>query len=217
MYIDQTLQFFMEEVQCEIDTLHPFLNFYDSFKYTRTGSNYTHPITWGLLVKVLWKLPGVRHIGVDMHLSTDPGAFRPDVVALESLEPLKPLLFLDYESPNSCDNRIPHKDVQAYHRWRHYKKRDVPYDVPYFIVTTLPCNPEGIWELRYTTNLNCKYNTQEQRDVLQRNPFEFWYCNWQRELKDIDLNGVYFFNLDGFSIHRVNPQEIKCPDANPSP
>jgi hypothetical protein len=39
----------------------PIVNssFYDSFEFTRTGNNYSHPRTVGLLVKVFYSLPEI--------------------------------------------------------------------------------------------------------------------------------------------------------------
>src|SRR5262245_44783777 len=96
--------------------------FYDTFEYTKTGTNYVHPITWGILSRALSDINGVKYVAIDfrLNLRSDEGRFKfqPDLVALSKVvsskrEPLEYKLFLDYESPNSSDMRIPKKDVAA--------------------------------------------------------------------------------------------------------
>src|SRR6266851_9667831 len=83
-------------------------DFYDSMKYTCTGNNLTHPITWGLLARFAWQeMKGVIHVGVDVHENAGEGKkFQPDVAAYGGdLSDLTPLFFIDCESPNSSDWR----------------------------------------------------------------------------------------------------------------
>src|SRR5579871_5508573 len=82
-------------------------NFYNTFDYTITGKNYTHPITWGILTKIMLSIDGVKHVAIDFHLNIKRTKFQPDLAAISEIEPkLKFKLFLDYESPNSSDSRI---------------------------------------------------------------------------------------------------------------
>jgi hypothetical protein len=89
----------------------------------------------GILTKILWTIKEVKHVAVDLRLNDKGGnKFQPDLVALADLdEPLQPLLFIDYESPNSSDIRIPHKDVAAYRAWSEKEGCRAPY-----IIITLP-------------------------------------------------------------------------------
>jgi len=120
--------------------------FYDSMDYTCTGNNLTHPITWGLLTNfVLKEIKGVVHIGIDLHLNTGTGEkFQPDVVAYGgAITNLTPLLFIDYESPNSSDGRLISKDIGPYLSWSERTKADVPY-----IVITTSTVTVSFWEPR---------------------------------------------------------------------
>ena len=171
--------------------------FYDSFDYTTTGRNCTHPITLGLLAKVLWRLPGVRFVAIDFRLNDNGAKFQPDVVALAEIKPIDPLLFLDYESPNSCDRRIPAKDVDSYEQWsKNYKK-----SVPYFIVTTLPNKAVDDWELRYTSAGGYNHNYAEKRKDIRGNPFVFWYREYEPCLGKNP--NIYFINMDGKRVYHV--------------
>src|SRR5260370_5633801 len=128
------------------DALVPYLTnairsfpegFYESMTFTRTGHNLTHPITLGLLARFAWEeIEGVVHVGVDVRLNTGTGQkFQPDVVAFgDDITNLSPLLFMDYESPNSSDGRPLYKDVHPYLAWITEKNSDVPY----IVITTLP-------------------------------------------------------------------------------
>src|SRR5260221_2306860 len=160
--------------------------FYDTIEYIKTGRNYVHPITWGILSKILSSIEGVKYVAVDFRLnlrSQDKRIkFQPDLIALSQIEPfeqlkhilqiethgqLEPMLFLDYESQNSSDKRIPRKDVAAYEGWSQANQSRVPY----FIVTTLPDKPVKEWVLWARPNSEF----HGRRDELCKNPFRFWY------------------------------------------
>jgi hypothetical protein len=173
--------------------------FYNSFDYTTTGQNYTHPLTLGVLTKILWQLPEVKHVAIDFRLNEGGAKFQPDLVALSKLVPLQPLLFLDYESPNSSDIRILTKDIDSYEEWSNiYEKR-----VPYFIVTTLPNRTISDWELRYTgqSQYNAKYRGRKA-DICQ-NPFRFWYSEYKKVLGSRSLSEIYFINIDGKKVEHI--------------
>ncbi len=106
--------------------------FYNSFKYTTTGNNLTHPWTIGLLSKILWRLDGITEVGIDVRINSRDGAkFQPDLVAYRER---KPVLLVDYESPNSSDARVPEKDVEPYLTW----VAGAAGPAEYIIITTLP-------------------------------------------------------------------------------
>ena len=111
--------------------------FYDSFEYTKTGKNLTHPWTIGLLSKILWNLGGVTEVGIDVRINRPDGAkFQPDLVAYRKGDPV---LLVDYESPNSSDARVPGKDVEPYLTWVAGEEGRAEY----LIITTLPGTPLG--------------------------------------------------------------------------
>jgi hypothetical protein len=107
--------------------------FYGSFRFTRTGSNFTHPITLALLTRVLWDTPEIKQVGIDLRLNLGNSVkFQSDLVGLDADR--QPIAFIDYESPNSSDFRLPEKDLDAYLAWG----RKSGQSVPYVIITTLP-------------------------------------------------------------------------------
>ena len=83
--------------------------FYDSFDFTTRGLNLCHPITVGLIAKVVGEMNGVKYVGIDVRLNNRKGQkFQPDVVAYanaRAVERNKPMVFVDFESPNSSDGR----------------------------------------------------------------------------------------------------------------
>lgn len=167
--------------------------FYDSFEFTSTGQNFTHPITLGLLTRILWQIEGLSFVAMDLHIDKDRAKFRPDLTALSSINPFRPMLFVDYESPNSCDTRIPDKDVSSYIKWsRVYGSR-----VPYVIITTLPNDSASDWQLRYASEGNENVRYKGRKDEIKRNPFKFWYDHYKDELKGRDLDKIHFINIDG--------------------
>jgi hypothetical protein len=80
------------------------------------------------------QMDGVAWVGIDVRLN-NPGdhiKFQPDVVGFR--EDRSHVLYVDFESPNSCDSRIADKDVRPYLKWT-AKHNDAAY---YVIVTSLP-------------------------------------------------------------------------------
>lgn len=199
--------------------------FYNSFAYTTTGQNLCHPRTLGLLVRICWSLPDVAAVDVDVHYNLGSGVkFQPDVVAVG--QGGVPLLIIDFESPNSSDDRVPSKDVDAYLQWS--KKKNIT--PRYFILTSLPrvvpsepprtrtsSGPKRTflkrppsWELRYyspgwtnESHVDCK------EDILN-SPFKHWCesCLASRSYRDQMFRlmeqqpasrglPISFVNLDG--------------------
>jgi hypothetical protein len=173
--------------------------FYDSFDYTSTGNNLTHPITVALLSKILWQIPGVEFVAEDLRLNMEKTKFQPDLTALKTVAPLSPLLFVDYESPNSCDTRIPDKDVGAYLEWSTVKGERTPY----VIITTLPKRPSE-WELRWASKGDNNAMYKGRRNEISRNPFKFWYAHYRKALAGKDLRGLSFVNIDDKKVEVVS-------------
>jgi len=86
--------------------------FCGTFQYTTTGKNLTHPVILGALTHHLRRLPGVRHVGVDVRFNrlSERVKFQPDLVAFSDDALEQPVLIVDYESPNSSDLRLIEKD-----------------------------------------------------------------------------------------------------------
>ena len=174
--------------------------FYDSFAFTSTGNNLTHPITLGLLTRILWKLPHVAAVGVDVRLNLGAGTkFQPDLVAFDRER--QPLLAVDYESPNSSDARVPWKDVDAYAAW----SRACASRVPYVIVTTLPDVSAPRWELRYTHGDRWNAAFFGRREQVCENPYRFWYRYYAQEFRGRDLSCIALVNIFGRRVERVLP------------
>jgi hypothetical protein len=173
--------------------------FYNSFDYTESPQNYTHPRTMGLLVKAGYSLPETEVVDIDCHLKTQKGKqFRPDLVIYDKYE--NPLLIIDFESPNSSDSRIPEKNVEPYILWNKINS----IKVPYIIITSLPKQPKE-WKLPWTARgyYNEKYKRDKKKIVHA--PHEYWYGfynkklrKYQPDLRDLPL---YFANLDGKRFH----------------
>src|SRR5258708_1579134 len=89
-------------------------NFCSGFEYTSTGKNLTHPIIVAEIAKIVADENDVAHVGVDVRLNwqgneqglqpEDKSRFQPDVVGFD--KDFHGLIFVDYESPNSSDERI---------------------------------------------------------------------------------------------------------------
>ncbi len=125
---------FSKSLQHAIDAAKLPDGFYDSFAFTETGNNLCHPITVWMIGNAVAQMDGVAWVGIDVQLN-NPGdhiKFQPDVVGFR--EDRSHVLYVDFESPNSCDSRIADKDVRPYLKWT-AKHNDAAY---YVIVTSLP-------------------------------------------------------------------------------
>jgi hypothetical protein len=170
-----------------------------TFNFTRTGKNFCHPVIWGLITNAVEGLPGVRYIGIDVRLNEGDGLkFQPDVVGFEAGG--KPILYVDFESPNSSDARIPIKDAKAY---SHFVKKD-GHPAPYVIVTSLPDCSSPEWELRWTNKGQYNFKHRGKKKEVWANPFRYWSTLWRKELSDQDLVNVTLVNID-----RENVTEIQ--------
>jgi hypothetical protein len=173
--------------------------FYDSMDFTSTGHNLSHPITWGLLAKFAWEeIDGVVHVGVDVRLNTGTGKkFQPDIVAYGGeITKLSPLLFIDYESPNSSDGRPISKDLDPYLAW----SNETESDLPYIVITTLPDKAVAQW-----SKWDCV--SKADYDELRQNPYAYWYPWYKEELakKQGRTKNVAFINLYGKDVKREFP------------
>jgi hypothetical protein len=188
-------------------------NFYDSFEYTRTCNNVTHPWTIGLLSKILWRIDGIAKVGVDVRFNRLDGVkFQPDLVAYREHEP-EPVLFVDYESPNSSDARVPEKDVEPYLKWVAGEANPTEY----IIITTLPAQACPKWEVRYTSEGQCNHGFRDRRDEIRRNPFEFWYSHYRKTLRHKPLGALSLVNIDGRRVMHVRFEPAPRVSAPPAP
>ncbi len=185
----------------EAELRHVPDGFLDSFKYTTTGNNLAHPLVWGAMTRVAWGLPEVGFVGVDVRLNVGRRVkFQPDIVAFD--HGLNHLLFVDYESPNSSDARVPAKDIDAYRSWQQKTGREVPY----LVVTTLPDRESPAWELRYTSPSYYNEKFHGRRSEIAQNPFRFWYAYYQEQFGHRRMDNIAFLNICGRQVSRVYPE-----------
>jgi hypothetical protein len=169
--------------------------FYDTFKFTTTGKNLCHPVTLGLLAKVVGEMDGIGYVGVDVRLNAGKGLkFQPDIVGYRDAEGLQndqAVIFVDFESPNSCDARIPKHHLEQYLAW----VKDPKPRAPYVIVTSLPDAPAPSWELRYTSELNKKHKRKLKQ--IRDNPYQYWTTVWKKDLRvRPKFSDIYFLNIN---------------------
>ncbi len=176
--------------------------FLDTFEYTATGKNLTHPIVLGYLSRLFWDYPGVQFVGIDVRLNSGEGTkFQPDLAAFG--KKLHPLFFLDYESPNSSDARIPGKDVDAYSAWREKTSATAPY----VIVTTLPDAESPAWELRWTSRDQYNEAFRGRGSEVVQNPYQFWYTHYRSEFASRQMENVAMLNISGKRVRRIIPEK----------
>jgi hypothetical protein len=142
------------------------------------------------------------HVGIDVRLNLGCGVkFQPDVIGFR--EDLSHVLYVDFESPNSCDTRIKDKDILPYLNWvsKHHDAAN------YVIVTSLPDRPSSAWQLRWTSGQDASGRNREHRqfrDAIRANPLLYWSEVWRHDLTGRDLSRVVFLNIDRKSVRQVD-------------
>lgn len=174
--------------------------FYSSFRYTQTGNNLTHPFTLGILSRKLWEFPEISNVGIDVRLNCGSRIkFQPDLVGFNSTNQM--IIFVDYESPNSSDARIPKKDIDTYLAWQQKTKNNIPY----VIITTLPDQYAPDWELRYTAQGYYNETFRGQHEKLKKNPYRFWYQYYTLEFSKRKMSNIALININCKNVQRKYP------------
>jgi hypothetical protein len=147
-------------------------------------------------------------LDIDVRYNLGSGKkFQPDVAILGEGE--RPLLVIDYESPNSSDARVPEKDVNQYVRWARRKFLDMG-DVPppYLIITTLPRQADSKkWQVRWANKGQWNYGHWRNRAEIAESPANYWYEFYRSELRKLSEDDckivsqfVHFLNLNGAKV-----------------
>jgi len=155
--------------------------FHDSFEYVKRGNNLCHPVTVWLLGKIVASLERVTCVGIDVRLNRGGGRkFQPDVVGFDKT--WKPVVYVDFESPNSCDARVPLKDVIPYLKWADAKQPDARPVAPYVIVVSLPNKAVQDWQVRWIAKGQTNYKHRNKVKEIRANPHRYWTKVWSNEL-----------------------------------
>jgi len=172
--------------------------FCSSFDYTTTGQNLTHPIVLAELARIIASEPDVFHVGVDVKLNwRGKCRFQPDIVGFD--KDLRPIVFVDYESPNSSDERIIEKDVKAYARWCQITGSEGPY----LVITTLPSVATPDWQVLYTSDVGYGAAAKGKKAEVRSSPLGFWTSIWRKAPELRNLQGAMILNIDGRSVSPV--------------
>lgn len=172
------------------------IGFYSTWEFTETGNNFSHPVTLGILITELGKLLPDCMASVDTRFNMD-AKFQPDITMLDT--ELNPVLFLDYESPNSSDARIPIKDIDAYNAF----SQSTQTRIPYLVVTSLPDLATPKWQLRYYSPGYYNAGFKQHISAIRENPFRFWYSHYRSEMTHRNSIGIHFLNIQGKEMHLV--------------
>jgi hypothetical protein len=197
---DSAIALVQKHLSVGISGLPP--GFYDTFEYTRTGNNYCHAITLSLIGEAIRSVAGVEYVGFDVRFNRGKGIkFQPDVVGFG--RDLKPIIYADFESPNSSDARLIEKDIEAFQQFTAVD-RNSKKPVPYLIVTSLPNFTSEDWECHWTSPGYWNHGHAEKLEVLLANPFEYWTTHWQSRLMPTQLERIAFLNISGKTVERFH-------------
>jgi hypothetical protein len=177
--------------------------FYNSFDFIKGKTNLCHPISVGLIAKILGELEGIRYVGFDLRLNDGKGhKFQPDLVGYLDMEGT-PVMFVDFESPNSSDTRIPRYHLQQYLQWVRRSKTKPPY----VIVTCLPDASAPNWKQLYKSGRWHSWHKVKDLEELRANPFRYWMKVWGEDLRkrQVDLSQIFFLNIDDRKVVSFHP------------
>ncbi|MFA6328946.1 MAG: hypothetical protein WCY41_05870 [Candidatus Micrarchaeia archaeon] len=168
--------------------------YWTTFKYTSTGNNYCHALTWGMIVKVLAGVKETKELYINIPLKPGKITFRPDTYAVSNDGSR---LAIDFESPNSSDARVVKKDVMQFLDFL----AEGGGVKEYIVVTSLP-ERSSKWELRYTSAGGCNKGHRLHRKEICKNPKKYWFSFYKKELSKIKapkshLKRILFVNING--------------------
>ena len=192
---DKLISILIDELEARF--CHLPAGFHSTWDYAETGRAFAHPVALGLISSALGRCCPEMLVSIDTRFNSDV-KFQPDITLMDS--DLSPCLYIDYESPNSSDARVPTKDVDAYLAF----SGSTGERVPYLIVTTLPDEPAPDWQLRYYSKGYYNDGFKQHLSAIRENPFGFWYGYYRRELAGRNLENIHFLNISGRKIHRCS-------------
>jgi hypothetical protein len=183
-------------------------DFCSGFEYTSRGKNLTHSIIVAELARIVAAEINVAHVGVDVRLSWQGPEknlqqgkrckFQPDVVGFD--KDFKEIIYVDYESPNSSDERIIEKDIRPYLRWREITHSTAPY----LLITTLPAIASRTWNVRYTSYPGYGAAAKGMTEKVRENPLQFWLSVWKDAPEMKKLQGAAILNINCQSVSQVS-------------
>ena len=94
-----TVNWFVQQLNSTIQE-GPLIDarYYNTFDYTRTGSNICHPRTVGLIARICWTIPDVAAVDIDIHYNLSREVkFQPQYLQLLLYHLFLLILFLSRE------------------------------------------------------------------------------------------------------------------------
>lgn len=185
------------------------LEFLGSWEHCSSGrkSVLAHSLGLGMLSASVADITGVEQVLIDVRLKKDAdGAlvtWQPDLIGCGKVHPpiISPVIYVDFESPNSSDRRIWDKDIGGYRRWLAAEGEEAPY----VIVVCLPVRPHGYWPLRYThaNGYNVMHGGQSSK-LKQQGPLAFWTESWRDKRTPSDFSSVTILNIGNGKVEEIN-------------
>lgn len=183
---------------------------YATWNYVSGEDRVCHQRTTALLAHAAWMLPTAPAVEQEncYVIGSRPDPDRPGKQKAIKWQPdmvLKsatgtPLLFVDFESPNSSDFRVIDRDVALWYvNW-------IASGHPaseYLIITSLPDAKAPTWRSRY--------GQADGFDLVKarENPFRYWYSIFRRRFKATwKRYPITFANFDGNTLKPVSLDSI---------
>lgn len=180
----------------------------------------SHSLMTSLIVKVLWKIldDGKYLVEIEPRIhyryEEEKAYFNPDVAVYEisnseknNIEDTKPVLFIDYESPNSSDARVGRKDIDPYIYF--CEEISNSHEGPSYLILTShrdgPIEKDDLSRvLSYGYNQDYK---DKAKDKVLENALDFWAKVYQDFIDDWindnwnQVNNVVIANISSGKIN----------------
>jgi len=183
----------------------------ETTKRNRLGE--THSLVLGLLCRCVYQTVSEKYIvalGHGLKTVSMKHRFSPDISLWKSNGDKKLVGILDYESTNSSDSRIIHRNFTNY---RSFIESPDPFAIPDFwvIITTLPSKKVSNWySWNYRSGKGMPRMPRISKDEylsMLNNPFRFCFSKYTDEFNKLEeMPGkcpLYIINLDGSNIIKL--------------
>lgn len=176
--------------------------YFNSFYHTNKKPGNCHEIVMDAIKKIISPVIYFE----DEKICCENRNWRPDFIFFDGMTISK---IVDFESPNSSDDRVINKDFEQYKTFI----QNCGLEIPYIVITTLP-DPEkdGLikWKLRREKEI--QLYTDENKKKIKNNPKKFWnifYKDWLENAPPNIVRNIWWFNLRPTAIEEIYPHVLE--------
>ena len=232
--IREIIEYLIKDLETSIESLpcKDPKSIFNGAKYSFTSkenpfTKRSHSLMISLITKCLWDALGKSSeskyiVEIEPRFSYtyfEEGneKFSPDIVVYEAnknenIESLKPILFIDYESPNSSDARVNYKDIDQFMYFSEYLEAKDIRNFGYLILTSHRDYESEVDDLlrvwRYGYNSEIR-NKKGFKNSTKNDAWKFWKEEYKKHLKtwngdwETYQDRVHLYNISNGTISAI--------------